>query len=442
MKLPNEEQEILERFRQAGLPAWIVGGTVRDLFLGRVPVDIDVAVGNRNPMVCIMTDEIHQVLSSFCTKVSKINQKGTIEGKFGNRTIQVTKIGPSIFLDMMRRDFTINGLAIDVFGEILDLASRLDDLNNKVLRQCNDKIFDTSPIRLLRAFRFASKLGFLISADLKELIQKEAHKILLAPREMWLSEFTQILMGEHKAFALTQMMECGLLQYMFPEFANSYEVTQSLPWHTSSVWGHTVRAVQASAPSPMVRWAAFLHDIGKPATRTITDGAIHFYHHDMLGADIIRTTFGARFRMSEDMIQRLAIMVEHHLRIVTYDSSWSDASVLRMDRTLGEEITNDMFLLAQADVTAGGKASESLDRLADFYSRLQGLRSRRGQVDSLLPTGIGGRIMQVLDLKEGKVIGQIKTELEDRIKEGTVSENKDLQYYDEEIKSIAKTLQH
>lgn len=430
--IPDRVKELMCRLSTKMTSAYLVGGAVRDYVMGRVPTDFDI--------VCFLSeDEIRDALKDgFADKSTSINKKGTIEGR-GDTIYQVTPVNEhGLEEDLRGRDFRINAMAMDTEGIITDPFGGLNDIKDRSMRCVDDdRCFGESPIRLIRAFRFMSQLGFTFKHSMAESIMDHAHLIFGAPPEMLFNEMTRVLNGPVVGRTLTRMANLNIFKYLFPEFAGAENVQQSMPWHDKTVWGHTVSAVCHVKADPLLKWAALLHDIGKPCCQSRGPDGFHFYKHDLVGAKITQQVC-ERFRMPNSVTKDLILLVENHLRIVMYDDSWSDAAVLRIDRELGEKYTEMLYDLALADVSAGAasRVSEGRSKLFEFRTRLDKLRLERGEVKTLLPSGVGERIMTVLAIQPGKEVGLVKSRLEEEIKQGNLLENQSVEYYDQAIRQL------
>lgn len=445
-------RRVLEGLKEHGIGAWGTGGTVRDLILGMEPKDIDIVVDDEPEKAAGVISSILGV--AHAAKINKtlgtLELRTTTTAPWEEPAIQISRLGKRpgapenlsvlsvrMDADISTRDFTVNALMLGADGVVTDEVDGLRHLSSRVLHLVDGKAsIEASPIRVLRAFRFIATHGFDVSIDTLGDLQSNQHLLLLAPREMWREEMTRLLMGANAATALRLMEGCGVLGYLLPETAAMRYTQQPKTYHRGDVWEHTVYAVTHAPVDPLLRWAAFLHDVAKPATVSRgPDGRSHFYHHDMLGSYMVQE-IGQRFRFPDQFTQDLSTLVANHLRLVLYEPSWSDASVLRLDREFGPKMTDHLVDLARADTSAGSidRVEASLARIEHFRGRLAGLRERRGEVKALLPSGIGRRIIEVLEIGEGPVIGQLKGALEDRIKRGDLAEAMPVESYDEAIR--------
>jgi poly(A) polymerase len=340
----------------------------------------------------------------------------------------------TIASDALRRDFTINTFLENLHtGEITDPTGRgYADLEAKLLRTPLDPqiTFIDDPLRMLRAARFAAKLGFAVEATTLTAIRENAFR--LSPEhgisfERVRDELMKTLPTAGAAQGLEMMRETGLLAQFAPELVAMYGVTQNR-YHLYDVWTHTMVALTNLPPDAdaFVRLSVLLHDVGKPATRTVDPrtGDVHFYEHEKVGAEIARTVMN-RLKYSGDEINRVVALVGLHMRYGAYDANeWTDASVRRLIRTVGEH-RRDLFTIARADISACATADASGNTIPS--ADLDGLSDRMEQIEAAahITTATsplsGQEIMERLGLPAGRLVGTIKNALTDAVVAGELA---------------------
>ena len=353
---------------------WLVGGAVRDQLLGieTSTPDIDLVLEGDAPAVAMHLWKVraashHPVTyPAFGTAMVHVNgvQIELVTARAetyrsGSRKPVVTP--GTIATDAARRDFTVNTFLqhIDTREVVDPLGMARADLAAGILRTpCDpDFTFMDDPLRMLRACRFAAKLGFVLEDATRDAIVRHAHR--LAPEhgisaERVRDELVKTLLAKGAEGGFELMRTTGLLGHFLPELGALYGVTQNA-WHIYDVWTHTFR-VLAALPADagiVLRLAALLHDIAKPATRSVSDdGVVHFYGHEDIGADIARGILG-RLKFDNDTIRDVCSLVRLHMRYGQVTESWSRTALRRLVRAVGP-YQDDLFVLSLADAVGSG----------------------------------------------------------------------------------------
>lgn len=340
-----------------------------------------------------------------------------------------TVVPGTLQTDALRRDFTVNTFMENLHtGEITDPTGRgYADLQARVLRTPLDPIvtFTDDPLRMLRACRFAAKLGFDIAPETYAGILASADRCDAAHGisfERIRDEFTKTILTGDAPRGLEMMRVTGLLAKFAPELGALYGVTQNR-YHRYDVWEHTIVALRnlPVASSLYVRLTVLFHDIGKPLTRTVDEltGDIHFYGHEDIGAEITRTIM-ARLRFSVDEIRAVTQMVALHMRYGAYDPAvWTSASVRRLIRTVGE-YRRDLFTIARADISACNTDDFPSADLDGLSARMELLEAEQQITKAVSPLD-GQEIMRRLDMKPGPLLGKIKDALTDAVVAGELA---------------------
>jgi putative nucleotidyltransferase with HDIG domain len=409
--------------RDAGVRAWVVGGYVRDKLLGRP---------HPNPDVVVENGDAHALAEQFA-RVAGAGPPVTFE-RFG--TAQVSLPGHLVEFvtaraesyapdsrkpdvrpatleeDLRRRDFTVNTLLMDFDGNIHDPLGGSADLRARLLRTPTDPVrtFSDDPLRMLRAIRFASELGFELAPDLVPAMRRLSTR--LAPPvisiERIADELRRMLESERPKLALELLDAGGLLEVILPEVAACKGVQQG-GYHTHDVYGHTLLAVAATPRDLLVRLAALFHDVGKPATAA-GDGT--FVGHENVGAKLAKSAL-ERLRFSQKEIEVVAGLVQLHLRPVFYRSDWTDGAVRRLARDAGP-LLERLMALARADIAAS--AYPYPEKLDELQARIESVLSE--QPSRLEPWISGEDVMKVRGLPPGPEVGRIKRRLEELVIDG------------------------
>lgn len=433
--------EVIEALRKATKGTkyegrlFLVGGIVRDKLLGTTADQEDVDI--------VLEGDASE-LASFLYEHGVAEHRPVTYPRFG--TAMVTVLGRQVELvgarkesydrksrkpytepgtlrdDILRRDFTINTLLQNLHtGEILDLTGQArSDLEHGIIRTPRDPriTFEDDPLRMLRAIRFAVRLNFTIELETYAAIRESAYRLKIVSAERIRDEFVKILMSENASRGLEMLRDTGLLDQFAPEISAMYGVTQNI-YHIYDVWGHTLKTLE-SIPSNSgitLRLAALLHDVGKPKTRTVDEnGAVHFYHHQSVGAEIARRVLG-RLRFPNSVIDEVAFLISMHLRVGEYDEQWSDAAVRRLIRDAGDRL-EDLIRLTEADKAASNPAMPSVDINA-LRSRIESVRKQLSGSRIVSPL-TGREIMELLNIEPGPEVGRAKAFLEEQIVEGVL----------------------
>lgn len=453
--------------RELGGEVYLAGGIVRDLLLGMTSVDIDITVSAGAKIwaekLAAMTGGAYVVLGRDEDAARVVSQKTIID-------ISSFRQGAATILDeLTRRDLTVNamGLRIDPLladpgraGEsavaILDSTGGREDLERGRIRAANPASFTSDPLRLLRVFRFAAGLGFVIDAATLELVRQHRHLLAASAPERRAHELDLIMASTGGFEAFAAMAETGLLWEVIPELAAGAGLVQPKSHHLD-VWQHNLetlhqmeRIVAAPAdyfpecPEALVvylagerqvlrlKWAALLHDLGKPATFAINDekgGRITFYNHDLVGAEMFRVV-AQRLRWSNEDTERVAHLIAGHMRPfhlanVARSGNLTLRASIRMIRKAGGELLG-LFLLSMADALAGQgiERIEGMEgELVELYGHLEKVRCEHVEpVRSGPPLLTGNDLIATLHLKPGSIFKEILGAIEEARMEGTVTD--------------------
>lgn len=305
-------------------PVYEVGGSLRDELLGIEPLDYDFATPHRPEYI------EEQVRKAGKRPFLTGKRFGTIGLRLEGRLVEITTFrteqyregsrSPDVAFvegitdDLARRDFTINAMARRG-DRIIDPFGGQNDLRNRVVRAVGNATtrFREDPLRMLRAIRFAAQLGFHIDPKTVRAMKQSAHRILQVSKERWMIEMDRLLMGGFLEEGLRFFMDTGLCRFMIPELSLQKDYEQNSRYHSHSLWDHTIRVVQSSQPDIHLRWAALLHDIGKPFVRVEKKDPDRgtYAFHELLGHDMV-VRLGTHLRWSKDRISAVSCLVREH----------------------------------------------------------------------------------------------------------------------------------
>ena len=424
------DEHLLRLLKQAadevGVRAWVVGGYVRDKLLGRPHPNPDVVVEDGD---ALKLAERFAALAHAEPPVT-FERYGTAQVSLSGHLVEFVTARAESYApesrkpdvrpatldeDLRRRDFTINTLLMDLDGKIHDPLGGGKDLEARILRTPTDPLrtFSDDPLRMLRAVRFASQLGFELAPELLPAMRQM--KSRLAPPvisvERSADELRQMLASERPRLALELLDAGGLLDVILPELAACKGVKQT-GYHTHDVYGHTLLTVERVPADLIVRLAAVFHDVGKPTTAT-ADGA--FTGHEVVGAAMARSAL-ERLRFSQKEIEAVVLLVRLHLRPVYYSSEWSDGAVRRLARDAGDQL-NRLMALARADIAAS--AYPEPEKLDELQARIEAALKERPS--RLAPVVTGEDVMRVRGIGPGPDVGRIKQRLQELVIDGEIA---------------------
>ena len=427
--LPKAAADLGARFKSAGFKLALVGGPVRDAILGRLGNDLDFTTD-------ALPDETEKLLKSFADEVWNVGKDfGTIAGKIGEVQVEITtyrqekydpssrnpivNFGKDIEVDLSRRDFTINAMALELTTEpptFIDLFDGVNDLAKKILRTPIDveDLFTEDPLRMMRAARFAAQLEFSVAPEIVEAIKKLASRMEIISAERTRDELIKLIMGRSPRLGLTLMVETGLADYVLPELPKlKLEVDEH--HHHKDVYEHTLKVLEQAialesrlgGANLVIRLAALLHDIGKPKTRElIPGGGVSFHHHEVVGSKMAKERLRT-LRFSKEQIDAVAQLVFLHLRFHGYGTGeWTDSAVRRYVRDAGELLTH-LHVLTRADCTTRNekKAANLAATYGSLEARIEKLREQE-ELDAIRPDLDGKEIMEILGIKPSPIVGQ------------------------------------
>ena len=439
---------LAQAFKAKGFTLALVGGPVRDAILGRLGNDLDFTTN-------ALPQESKKILQVWAENVWDTGIAfGTVAGKRGDTTVEVTtyrseqydadsrkpevEYGKDILGDLARRDFTVNSMALELTGEapeFIDPFNGLADLAKRVLRtpgRPNDS-FNDDPLRMMRAARFASQLGFEIEADVVSSIKELSSRIAIVSAERVRDELTKILMSPDPRAGITILVDTGLADIFIPEIPKlRLEVDEH--HHHKDVYEHSITVLEQAitqearlgGPNLIIRLAALLHDIGKPKTRSFIDGGgVSFHHHEVVGARLVKKRL-QELRFDSHTVEAVETLTALHLRFHGYgDGEWSDSAVRRYVRDAGDLLTH-LHVLTRADCTTRNKAKAT--RLSGVYDSLEAridILMEQEELSKIRPDLDGAQVMALLNLKPSREVGAAMNFLmELRLDQGQIGEER------------------
>lgn len=432
--------ELAERFAAAGHELHLVGGTVRDTLLhGRAGGDLDFATSAR-------PEDTERVLRGWADQIWLTGARfGTVSARKDGELFEVTtyrsdryesgsrhpqvRFGDDITADLSRRDFTCNAMAVDLQRRrFVDPFGGLADLRRRLLRTplSAETSFADDPLRMVRLARFAAVLDADADADAVAAATAMASQLSSISRERLRDELDKLVVARAVGRGLDLLCDTGLAEQFIPEIP-ALRMEHDPAHHHKDVYAHTVAVVEGCPPDdPVLRLAALLHDIGKPATRRFAPGGkVTFHHHEVVGAKLARKRLTA-LRYPGRTIEEVSDLVLLHLRFHGYqDQGWTDSAVRRYVRDAGsEQQYRRLNLLTRADVTTQNKRkAQALQKaMDDLERRVEALREQE-EIEALRPPLDGHQIMQHLGIAPGPLVGQAYRYLLDaRIDQGPLSE--------------------
>jgi len=449
MNLSNElkKYSFLESAKKVAenlnLPVYIVGGFVRDLFLNRSRVDIDfLIVGDGD----LFAREFARELG--VNNVVTFKTFGTSHFEYENLDFEFVAARKESYQkdsrkprvtegtfedDINRRDFTINTLAVSVnkkdFGELFDTFGGLKDINDKIIKTPVDPMitFNDDPLRILRAYRFASQLNFSVDDSITIGASKLKDRLEIISQERITDEFLKILASPKPSTGLKLLYDSGVMEIIFPEIANLAGVDQRKDYHHKDVFLHTCEVVDnisQKTDNLWLRFAALVHDIAKPQTKRFVEGIGWTFHgHEELGARIMKSLF-RRMKLPFNKLHYIEKLIRLHLRpIALAKDEVTDSAVRRLIVSADEDL-EDLIVLCRADITSKNpnKVSKYLQNYNNVMQKVIDVKEK-DELSAFQSPVKGETIMEVCNLKPSKKIGDIKKAIEDAILDGKIGNN-------------------
>ena len=434
-------------FAKAGHELALVGGPVRDVFLGTVPGDLDLTTDAPPEQVLALVDgwadHIWTVGIAFGTvgvrkgsAIFEITTYRSEEYSLKSRKPDVV-YGTSLVQDLSRRDFTINAMAARLPScDFVDPFGGLDALRARELRTpgAPETSFSDDPLRILRAARFTAKLGLTVAPDVRTAMTAMADRLEIVSAERITGELTKLMLTPDPAAGIDLLVQTGVADLVLPEVSNLRMEVDEHHRH-KDVYQHSLTVLrQAIDLEPryglqddlVVRLAAILHDIGKPKTRMpLPGGKVAFHHHEVVGAKLTRKRLAA-LRFPNDVVRDVSQLVELHLRFHGYgEGEWTDSAVRRYVRDAGPLLSR-LHVLTRADCTTRNvRKAERLARAYDSLEERIAVLSEQEELDKIRPDLNGDEIMAILGLREGPLVGKAyRFLMEIRMTEGEIGKDR------------------
>lgn len=422
--IPGPVREIARTLSSHGHEAYVVGGCVRDLVLGRTPHDWDVATDAPPAAVMSVFPDVrptgvkHGTVTVIMRGMPVEVTTYRVEGRYTDRRHpDVVRFVRRLEDDLGRRDLTINAIALHPGGRIIDPYRGVDDLKRRLVRAVGDPLarFDEDPLRMLRAIRLAAELVFDMDEKTYEAIKAKASLIRNVSAERIGEEVARALVSPKPGFAMELMRETGLLKYVIPELLEGYGFPQN-EHHAYPVWEHSLIALEEMPPVLHLRWAGLLHDVGKPRTASIVDGERHFFNHEYVGASMAENIL-RRLRFDQKTVEKVTHLVRNHMAL-HYQNDMTDAAIRRLIRRVGLENMPDLITLRRADRIASGKKEGELSRGTELLlDRIQAVLAEEAAF-SLKDLAVDGHdVMAVAGIGPGPTVGRILRALFDDVLE-------------------------
>ncbi|MEU5642476.1 CCA tRNA nucleotidyltransferase [Streptomyces milbemycinicus] len=439
--------DLARRFEAAGFGLALVGGSVRDALLGRLGNDLDFTTDARPEDVLKIVrpwaDAVWEVGIAFGT-VGCRKEGGNGNGSSQSFQIEITtyrseaydrtsrkpevSYGDSIDEDLVRRDFTVNAMAVALpRKEFIDPHNGLEDLAAKVLRTPGtpEESFSDDPLRMMRAARFAAQLDFDVAPEVIAAMKAMAGRIEIVSAERVRDELNKLILAARPVKGLRLLVDTGLADHVLPELPalrlerDEHHRHKDVYEHTLTVLEQAI-ALEKDGPDLVLRLAALLHDIGKPKTRRFEkDGRVSFHHHEVVGAKMTKSRM-TKLKYSNELVKDVSHLVELHLRFHGYGTGeWTDSAVRRYVRDAGP-LLERLHKLTRSDCTTrnkrkAGALSRAYDGLEERIARLQ----QQEQLDAIRPDLDGNEIMKILGIGPGPQVGKAyKHLLELRLEHG------------------------
>lgn len=431
---------ISETAKENNIEVYMVGGVVRDLILKRQRSDLDfLVIGDSLRFAEKVAAKIG------IQKVTKYRNFGTAHFKFQdyeiefvgarkesyNRNSRKPIVEDGTFEDdIRRRDFTINAMAISLnqnnFGELIDIFNGYQDLQNKIIKTPLDpfQTFEDDPLRILRAFRFASQLEFQVDESIIKAAKEMRERLRIVSQERITDEFLKILASPKPSIGLKLLFDSEVLQIIFPEIHNLAGVDQRQDYHHKDVFLHTlivVDNISKETENVWLRFAALVHDIAKPQTKKFVEGIGWTFHgHEELGARMMKNIF-RRMKLPMHKLEYVEKLVRLHLRPIALAKEEVTDSAIRRFIVQAEDDLNDLITLCRADITS--KNPQKVEKYLDNYEAVMQKVLEVQEKDKLREFQSpvkGDEIMKICNLKPSKKVGEIKKAIEEAILDGVI----------------------
>lgn len=440
LTLPDSITAFMSELRSHSYDVFVVGGAVRHMVLGLPVTNWDFTTNATPEQI------MHMFPDSFCNNIFgtvtikwpqnapegaslillEVTPFRTEHGYSDNRRPDTVLWAQKLEDDLSRRDFTINAMAYDG-KEIVDPFEGQSDLQSKIIRAVGDPDlrFREDALRMMRAIRFASELGFLIEPKTRDAITRDSALITRISGERIRDEFLRILASAHPTEGVLFLRNTNLLRYILPELEACFAIPQKSPkrHHIYDVGTHLVMSLKhCESPDVITRFATLIHDVGKVKTfhKDEKTELITFYNHEVVGTKMA-ASIADRFRLSKDQKEKLVKLVEHHQFVVSEDMT--DNAIRRFIRNVGKENLDEMFALRRAD-RLGGAAKETSWRTELFKKRVAQLLIEPFTVKDLKVDG--NDVMEILQIPPSRTVGEVLDALFTKVENKEIANEREI----------------
>jgi len=432
--IPREVKDVARNLEKGGYKAYLVGGCVRDLLINRQPKDWDIATdAEPKEIQRIFPESVYEnefgtvgIKTESADEKLKVIEVTTfrIEGKYTDkRHPDEVRFAKTVEEDLSRRDFTVNAVALDMKGAIIDPYDGREDLNKKIIRTVGNPRdrFNEDALRLVRAVRLSAELGFKMEEDMALSVKSHAGLLEMIAKERIRDEFVKIVMSDRAAEGTVLLEDYNLLKYIAPELREGIGCGQNLH-HIYTVFEHSIRALNYTAEKnyPLhIRLAALLHDVGKPRAKRGEGVNSTFYNHEVIGAKMTVRIL-SRLNFSKEITERVAHLVRSHMFYYNVHEV-SEAGVRRFLRRVGPENVDDLIKIREADRIGSGVPKAKPYKIRHLLFMIDKVK-----LDPVSPKMLvldGNDIMKILGIapgpKVGRILGVLLEEVLDNPKKNT-----------------------
>jgi len=433
--LPIEVKNVLEKFTKTGFKIYLVGGAVRDLLMGKEVKDWDFTTDakpdeilkvfpdgfydNKFGTVGIPSKHLQDKIMEITTMRKESDYK---DHRHPFKIIWTDKIKE----DLARRDFTVNAIALNSNGDIVDPYDGQQDIKDKIIKAVGEPNtrFKEDALRLIRAIRFAAQLNFEVDPKTFAAIKQNAQLIREVANERIRDELFKLLASDNAYEGILKLREVGILQIILPELEACFGIIQKGPKHDRvyDIGEHSLLSLKHTpSKNPLVRLAALLHDIGKVKTvKTDSSGNVTFYNHDLVGGKLILEV-SKRFNLSKIQTDKLYRLMRFHMFTVTEEQT--DSAIRRFIKNVGLENLEDIMAVRVGDRLGGGTQTETSWRTEKFKERITGVLQKPFSISDLKVNGKD--VMKILKIKPGPKVGEVLQKLFEEVLKDSSKNNRE-----------------